>query len=187
MDNPRILSSKIMFEGQAVKVRVEQILKANGHKTTREIVEHAPAVAVVAVDTENNVLLVEQYRDAIKQELLEIPAGGIDPGEDLETAVKREMQEETGFIPNKLVKLCGFYAAPGYDTEFMHIYLATELTPSRLVAEDTEEIQLIKMPVTEIPELLKSGRLIDAKTIAGLYAYLDYEKRNINPEAVRFH
>jgi len=187
MSKPKILSSKVMFEGQVVKVRVEKILKENGHRTTREIVEHSPAVAVVAVDAERNILLVEQYREAVKQELLEIPAGGIDPGEDLETAVKREMQEETGFLPQKLIKLYGFYAAPGYDTEFMHIYLAAELTPSRLIAEDTEEIRLVKVPVNEIPDLLISGRLIDAKTIAGLYAFLDYEKRNINPETIRFH
>ncbi len=176
-----------MFDGRAVKLRVERIVKENGHRTTREIVEHDPAVAIVAVDAEDNVLLVEQYREAVKQELLEIPAGGIDPGEDPETAARREMQEETGFQPQKLVKLCGFYAAPGYCTEFMHIYLAKELTPSRLTAEDTDEIKLVKIPLRDVQELLKSGKLIDAKTIAGLYAFLDYEKRNINPEAIRFH
>jgi len=176
-----------MFDGRAVKLRVERILKENGHRTTREIVEHDPAVAIVAVDAEDNVLLVEQYREAVKQELLEIPAGGIDPGEDPETAARREMQEETGFLPQKLVKLCGFYAAPGYCTEFMHIYLAKELTPSHLTAEDTDEIKLVKIPLRDVQELLKSGKLIDAKTIAGLYAFLDYEKRNISPEAIRFH
>ncbi len=159
----------------------------DGHKTTREIVEYSPAVAIVAVDAENNVLMVQQYREAVQQELLEIPAGGIDQGEDIETAVKREMQEETGFLPQKLVKLCGFYAAPGYCTEFMHVYLATELTPHHLVAEDTDEISLVKVPVKDIPKLLRSGRLVDAKTIAGLYAYLDYEKTHIDPETVRFH
>ncbi|MDD5190614.1 MAG: NUDIX hydrolase [Dehalococcoidales bacterium] len=177
MRKPEIMASKVLFAGRAVTLHIDDIVMPDGRKTTREIVEHLPAVAVVAVDAENNVLLVRQYREAVKQELLEIPAGGIDAGEDPETAVRREMQEETGFLPGKLVKLCGFYAAPGYCTEFMHVYLATDLTPGRLYAEDTSEISLVKAPVKEIPALLRSGKIIDAKSIAGLYAFLDYQKK----------
>jgi len=180
MKNPRVVSSREIFQGYAVRLRVEKIVTTNGRETTREIVEHAPAVAMVALDAENNVLMVKQYREAVGREMLEIPAGSIDPGEDPETAVKREMQEETGFRPRKVVKLCSFYAAPGYCTELMHVYLTTDLVPGRLFAEDTEEIVLEKVPVRKIPALLRSGKLIDAKTIAGLYAFLDYRKRNPN-------
>ena len=187
MNKYRVLASKEIFKGHAVRLHVDTFAMPDGHKTTREIVEHVPVVAIVAVDAENNVLMVQQYREAVQQELLEIPAGGIEPGEDIETAVKREMQEETGFLPQKLVKLCSFYAAPGYCTEFMHVFLATELTPRRLVAEDTDEISLVKVPVKDIPGLLRSGTLADAKTIAGLYAYLDYLKTCTNPETIRFH
>lgn len=174
MKKSQVLSSRDIFKGHAVRLHVDTIKNRAGRETTREIVEHAPAVAVVAVDAGNNVLMVKQYREAVQQILREIPAGGIEPGEDPVAAVKREMQEETGFLPNTVVKLCSFYAAPGYCTELMHVYLATDLVPGRLYAEDTDEIVLEKVPVKYLPDLLRSGKLIDAKTIAGLYAFLDY-------------
>ena len=129
-------------------------------------------MAVVAVDAGHNVLLVSQYRKAIERELLEIVAGGIDLGEIPEEAVLREMQEETGYLPGTVERLGGFYSAPGYLTEYLHLYLATDLTPSRLHAEDSDEISVVRVPVVEIPALLASGRMEDSKSIAGLHTYL---------------
>jgi len=170
------LSSEVVFDGRAIKVRVDTVRKPGGRQTTREIVEHSPVIAVIAVDAGDNILLVKQYRRAIDKELLEIPAGGIDEGEDPEAAVVREMQEETGFRPRKLVRLGGFYAAPGYATEYLHVYLATDLVPGHLHAEDTDEIELLRVPVKDIPGLIASGKFEDAKTIAGLLFYLEYRK-----------
>ena len=178
MEKSKKLSGKVVFEGRAVKLRIDTIREPDGRETTREIVEHADCIAVVAVDDKNNVLLVDQFREAIQKELLEIPAGGIDPGEDIETAVKREMQEETGYLPRKLVKLGSFYSAPGYNTENLYLYLVTDLIPSRLVAEDTDSISLVRVPVSEITVLLTSGKICDAKSIAGLYMYLEYRKKH---------
>ena len=104
--------------------------------------------------------------------------GGVDPGEDAETAVKREMQEETGFLPQKLVSLGGYYLAPGYSTEYLHLYLAMDLIPSRLVAEDTEGINVVRVPVSQILKLLRSGKICDGKSIAGLYMFLEYRKKH---------
>ncbi len=177
MKPEKTLSSKIVFEGRAVKLRVDTIQMPDGRQTTREIVEHGACIAVVAVDNDNNVLLVSQYRDAVGKELLEIPAGGVDLGEDIETAVKREMQEETGYLPRKLVNLGGYYLAPGYSTEYLHLYLAADLVPGRLVAEDTEGITVIKVPVSQIRKLLTSGKISDGKSIAGLYMFLEYRKK----------
>jgi ADP-ribose pyrophosphatase len=178
MKPDKTLSSKIVFEGRAVKLRVDTIQMPDGRQTTREIVEHGACIAVVAVDNDNNVLLVRQYRDAVGKELLEIPAGGVDPGEDVEAAVKREMQEETGFLPRKLVNLGGYYLAPGYSTEYLHLYLAEDLIPGRLVAEDTEGITVVKVPVSQIPIVLASGKISDGKSIAGLYMFLEYRKKH---------
>lgn len=150
----------------------------DGRETTREIVEHADCIAVVAVDEKDNVLLVRQYRTPIGKELLEIPAGGIDEGEKPEEAVRREMQEETGFLPRKVVRLGGFYSAPGFCTEYLHLYLATDFVPSRLFAEDTESISLTRVPVKEILALLTSGKIEDAKSIAGLHMFLEYRRKN---------
>jgi ADP-ribose pyrophosphatase len=178
MKPQKTLSSKIVFDGRAVKLRVDTIQKPDGRQTTREIVEHGACIAVVGVDEQNNVLLVSQYREAVGKELLEIPAGGVDPGEDVETAVKREMQEETGYLPQKLENLGGYYLAPGYSTEYLHLYLAGDLIPSRLVAEDTEGIKIIRVPVSQIRKLLTSGKICDGKSIAGLYMFLEYRKKH---------
>src|SRR4030042_2900378 len=172
----KTLSSKLIYDGRAIRFRVDTVRMPDGRETTREIVEHSEVIVVVAIDEKDNVLLVRQYRTPIKKELLEIPAGGIDGGEKPEEAVRREMQEETGFLPRKLVRLGGFYSAPGFCTEYLHFYLATDLIQSQLFAEDTESIKLVRVPVKEIPALLTSGKIEDAKSIAGLYMYLEYRK-----------
>jgi ADP-ribose pyrophosphatase len=171
------ISSKLIYDGRVVKLRVDTVRIPDGRETTREIVEHADCIGVVVVDGAN-VLLVRQYRKPPEKELLEIPAGGIDPGETPEEAVKREMQEETGYLPRKLVKLGGYYLAPGYSTEYLHLYLATDLVVSQRIAEDTAEITLVKIPVGEISDLLASGRISDGKSIAGLYMFLAHRERN---------
>jgi ADP-ribose pyrophosphatase len=148
----------------------------SGRQTTREVVEHSDCVAIVAIDGDDNVLLVNQYRQPIGKELLEIPAGGIDPGEDAEAAVRREMREETGFLPRRIKRLGGFYSSPGFCTEYLHLYLALDLVSSPLQAEDTEIIKLVRVPASQIPELLSSGQICDAKSIAGLLTYLQYRQ-----------
>jgi ADP-ribose pyrophosphatase len=171
------LSSKVLYDGRAVKFRIDTVQMPDGQQTTCEIVEHADCIAVIAIDDKNNILLVNQFRKAVEKELLEIPAGGIDPGEDIKTAVKREMQEETGYLPKKLVRLGGFYSSPGYCTEFLYLYLATNLVPSRLVAEDTEGIKVVRVPVSQIHKMLASGKICDSKSIAGLHLFLEYQKK----------
>ena len=172
----KTLSSQIIYDGRAVRLRVDTVQTASGRQTTREIVEHADCVAIVAVDADDNILLVKQFRKPVEKELLEIPAGGIDAGEDAEAAVIREMREETGFMPQRVEHLGGFYSTPGYCTEYLYLYLATDLTPSQLYAEDTEDIKVVRVPIKQIPELITSGRICDAKSIAGLLAFLEYRK-----------
>ena len=176
MATEKTLSSQIIYEGRAVKLRVDTVQTASGRQSTREIVEHADCVAIIAVDADDNVLLVRQFRKPVEKELLEIPAGGIDDGEDAGEAVIREMQEETGFRPQKVEHLGGFYSTPGYCTEYLYLYLATDLTPSQLYAEDTEGIKVVRVPIKQIPELIESGKICDAKSIAGLLAFLEYRK-----------
>jgi len=173
----KTLSSETIYDGRAVKLRIDTVEMPNGRQTTREIVEHSDCVAIVAIDDEDNVLLVSQFRKAVENELLEIPAGGIEPGEDPVAAVNREMQEETGYYPSKLESLGGFYSAPGYCTEYLHLYLATGLVASQLFAEDTEEISLVRVPLPQIPELIASGSIRDSKSLAGLYLLQAHQKQ----------
>ncbi len=174
----KTLSSRRIYEGRALSLRVDIVRKQSGQETSREIVEHSDCVAIVAIDEKENVLLVNQFRQAVGRELLEIPAGGIEAGEDPAAAVRRELQEETGYRPEKLEKIGGFYSAPGYCTEYLYLYLATGLVPRQLYAEDTDEITLTRVPVSQIPALITSGRICDAKSIAGLYTYLEYRKKS---------
>ncbi len=164
----RLLSREEAYRGRAVRLRVDHVEKPGGRRTTREVVEHDDCVAVVAIDAENNVLLVRQFRHAVGKELLEIPAGGIEGDETPEQAVQREMQEETGYLPNKVTRLGGFYSAPGYCTEYLYLYLATELVFSPLQAEDTDSIELVRVPTSDVAGLIASGTICDAKSIAGL-------------------
>ena len=175
MGRERVLSSQQIYQGRAVKLRVDKVVKPSGKETTREVVEHADCVAIVALDAQDNVLLVRQFRHAVGEELLEIPAGGIHPDETAEQAVRRELQEETGYFPHQLKKLRGFYSAPGYCTEYLYLYLATELAFSPLQAEDTESIELVRAPLADIPHLIASGKICDAKSLAGLLSTSLYE------------
>jgi ADP-ribose pyrophosphatase len=164
----KTLSSQRIYDGRAVKLRVDTVRKPSGKIATREIVEHSDAIAVVVLDSRDRVILVRQYRKAVGKTLLEIPAGGVDPGEQPINSVRRELQEEIGYLPNKIDKLGGFYSAPGYCTEYLHLYLATFLIPSRLEAEDTDEIEVVRVPLAKVSDLIASGEICDAKSIAGL-------------------
>ena len=167
------ISTQIIFNGRALKLRVDTVRTDDGRMTTREIVEHSNCVAVVAVDAAGNLLLVKQFRKAVEKELLEIPAGGIEPGETPEAAVEREMREETGLKPGRIERLGGFYSSPGFCSEYLYLYLASNLAPAPLVAEDTAEIQLVSVPQDQITVLISSGVICDSKSIAGLLQYLN--------------
>jgi ADP-ribose pyrophosphatase len=173
----RTLSSRYVYNGHNIRLRVDEVVLPSGRESIREVIEHKGAVVIVAVDDEKNVLLVRQFRHAAGKELLEMPAGGIDSGETPEETARREMQEETGYIPAKLEKLGGFYSAPGYANEYLYLFLATELSPARLIAEDTEEIKVVRMPLAEAVELIHKGDIQDAKSIAGLLYYLKFQTR----------
>ncbi len=176
MAEEKTLSSRMVYDGRAVKLRVDTVRMPSGRETTREIVEHSDCVAIIAVDDKDNVLLVNQFRKSVEKELLEIPAGGIEPGEEPVDCVRRELREETGFLPQKVERLGGFYSTPGYCTEYLYLYLATDLIHSPLQAEDSESIGLVRVPLGQIPGLIASGSICDAKSIAGLLTFLEYRK-----------
>jgi ADP-ribose pyrophosphatase len=171
------LSSQQVYQGRGVNLHVDWIQKPSGRKTTREVVEHSDSIVAVVLDNQDNVLLVRQFRYAIGKSLLEVPAGGIEPGEEPIDAVRRELQEEIGYLPKKINKLGGFYSIPGYGTEYLYCYLATDLVPNRLVAEDTEGIELVRVPQNQIPQLIASGEICDAKSIAALLTFLFITKK----------
>jgi len=168
----KTLATQQIYQGRAVNMRVDTVENAGGAETTREVVEHSDCVAVVVIDEQDNVLLVRQFRHAVGKFLLEIPAGGIDSGEEPVDTVCRELQEEIGYFPHRIERLGGFYTTPGYGTEYLHCFLATDLVSSRLIAEDSESIELLRVPSEQIPLLIMSGEICDAKSIAALLLFL---------------
>ena len=162
------LRTERVYSGRIVKLDVLDVRLPDGKEARREIIQHPGAVALVALDAEQQVLLVRQYRTAADKILLEIPAGTLHPGEAPLVCAERELQEETGFRPGKLEPLGGIYAAPGYTTEFIHLFHATELSESRLAMDDDEFIELERVPLAEALAMIEQGVIADGKSVAGL-------------------
>lgn len=171
MADGEVTGSRRIFDGHLLNLRVDTLSTADGRQASREIVEHRPVIVAVVVEGDE-IILVRQYRDAVGEDLLELPAGGIEPGETPEAAVKRELAEEIGYQPKTVTRLGGFYSAPGFCTEFLHLFLAADLIPRQLHAEDTDEISVVRVKRADVPGLIRRGEIKDAKSIAGLLQYL---------------
>ncbi|HEV7665693.1 MAG TPA: NUDIX hydrolase, partial [Chloroflexota bacterium] len=143
----------------------------DGSTRLREVVEHAAGAAVVAVDGGGQVLLVRQPRPAVGARLLELPAGLVDPGEEPIDTARRELEEETGYTAGQIARLVSFYTSPGFSTELIHIFVATDLHQTAVHFDEEEEIELVRLPLEEAIRQVMQTELSDAKTVAGLLAY----------------
>ena len=164
----RLLSSKRVFKGKIVGLRVDAVELPNGLKAVREVVEHRPAVVVVPIDAEGNLLLVRQFRYPVGRDVLEAPAGTVEEGEAPEECAARELQEEIGFASGDLRELGGFWSSPGFTDEYMYAYVARELAPSRLEGDPDEDIEVERLSVPEVMRAIREGDIRDAKTIASV-------------------
>lgn len=162
------VDSKVVYQGKILNLRVDTVRLLSGRTATREIAEHSDSVCMVPVDDDGQVLMVRQHRTPTEGVLLEVPAGGVEGDEVSEETVRRELQEEVGYTAGKLQRLSSFWLAPGWCTEYMHAYLATELTPATLDADDDENIQVERVPLEQVPGLIASGKIEDAKSITAL-------------------
>ncbi|MGF1504966.1 MAG: NUDIX hydrolase [Chloroflexi bacterium] len=164
----QILSSEQIFKGRIVDLRILDIKLADGTVTRREMVYHPGAVAVVPIDQDGRVVLVHQYRHGASGVLLELPAGGLYPGEDPIEAAKRELQEEIGYVPRQLTHLGSYHVAAAYTTEAITIYLGRDLIPSRLKADYDERLIVERIAFNEALRMAETNEIRDAKTIIGL-------------------
>lgn len=166
----------MVHKGHYLTFRIDTIERADGTRGTREIAGHPGAVAVLAIDDADRVLLVRQFRVAVGALLLEIPAGTLDIAddgtiEDPDLASRRELEEETGMRAGTWRKLARFYTAPGFTSELMHLYLATDLTladADRLGPDNDEHLLLEHMPVADAIAAAERGEFADAKTLVAL-------------------
>ena len=163
-----LLKSETLLKGRAFAIRRDLMKTPDGRETKFDIIEHGGSVVIVPLDADRNLLFVRQYRHAAGTDLLELPAGTLDEGEPPEICAAREIREETGFAAGKLEKLGDFYLAPGYSTEFMTVFLATELTHNPLEADADEFLSLERIPVAEALNMAEQGKMPDAKSLAAL-------------------
>ena len=181
----RVVGSTTIYEGSYLTFRIDTVERTDGSRAEREVVGHPGAVAILALDDQDRVLMVRQYRAPAGRTLLEIPAGTLDIDanscaiEDPDLAAPRELEEETGYRAGSIRRLTSFWTAPGFATELMHLYLATDLAPAdegRLGPDEDERLELEHVPLDEALAAVVRGETADAKSILGLL-WLDRLRR----------
>jgi ADP-ribose pyrophosphatase len=165
---PQVLGSETLFKGRVFQVRRDRLRLEGGRETTMDLVVHPGAVALIPLDQDQQVWFVRQYRHAAGATLLELPAGTLEPGEPAERCAARECQEEIGMYPGSLEKLGGFYLAPGYSSEFLQVYLATDLHSDPRPHDSDERIEVVRLPLAQLPDAIRTGQIHDAKSLAAV-------------------
>ncbi|WP_250278705.1 NUDIX hydrolase [[Clostridium] colinum] len=165
-----IIDSKTAFNGKIIDVKVDTICLPNGNSAKREVVLRGDAAAIVPIDENGNVILVEQYRHPALSMILEIPAGMLEEGEDPKKCAIRELEEETSLIAKDVTHITTMYPAVGFCTEKIHIFLARQLEQGKFNFDEDEFINVKKMPIEKAIDMIYTGEIIDSKTIVGLLA-----------------
>jgi ADP-ribose pyrophosphatase len=175
----KLLASEIVYQGRAFTIRRDHMELPDGRTVQFDIVAHTGSVVLLPLDANGNLLFVRQYRHPAKLELLELPAGTLDEDEAPEACARREIREETGMAAGKLKEIGQFYLAPGYSTEFMHVYLASELRPDPLEPDADEFLQVEAIPLAQALEMAQRGEVPDAKSLAALYLARTYLEKHL--------
>lgn len=164
-----VIESQVVFRGRVFKVRKDKIRITESRVSHLDVVEHRDSVTIVPLDSDGNLWFVRQYRHPVGGNLLELPAGVIEPGESAEECAYREIREETGMAAGNLREIGSFFLAPGYSTEYMYVFLATELHLDPLDADEDEFISIEKIPVEKALRMAKSGQIQDVKSIGSIF------------------
>jgi ADP-ribose pyrophosphatase len=162
-------SSEVLFRGRVVNVRRDRVRRSDGLSSDIEVVEHPGAVVIVPIDDQSRVWFVRQYRHPTGERLLELPAGTLQPGEAPEDCAARECREEIGMAAGRLLPLGGLFLAPGYSTEYLHLFLAQDLRPDPLQGDEDEDLELEAIPLEEVNDWVRRGDLRDAKSLAAIF------------------
>ncbi|KAB8138395.1 NUDIX hydrolase [Gracilibacillus oryzae] len=158
--------SKNIFEGRIIKVQLDEVTLPNGKTSTREIVKHPGAVAIIAVTENNKIIFVKQYRKALEKTLVEIPAGKLEKGEEPEVTALRELEEETGYTTDELNYVTSFYTSPGFADEIIYLYETNKLKKleEKKELDEDEFVELMELSISEAEQLIKNQEIHDVKT-----------------------
>ena len=167
----RVEAEREIYRGRVIRLVNRDLVLPNGRRTTFSIVEHPGAVAIVPVHANGDVVLLRQFRPTIGEEIYEIPAGTIEKGEAPLATAKREIIEETGFKARQWTKIAEFFTAPGFCTELMHVYVARGLSPASAEGDADEVLRPVRMSIDQALKLVRTKKIRDAKSIAGLMIY----------------
>jgi ADP-ribose pyrophosphatase len=167
----RVISSKVVFESNIFYVRHESVVEPGGMKVTRDVVVHPGSVVVLPVFSDGRILMIRQYRHAARQFLWELVAGRKDPGENFVQGAHRELREETGYTARRMTKMLDLFPSPGFISENMVIFLAEGLTKGEAHPEEDEKITQRIFTMTEAERWIRSGKICDGKSVAGILFY----------------
>jgi ADP-ribose pyrophosphatase len=173
------LSSRRLYNGRVLSLRIDQVALKTGGTGVREIIEHAGAVVVVPVDAEGRIQLIRQYRKAIDEVLLELPAGGKKPSEEPLACAQRELAEEIKQAARTWTSLGGFYSAPGFCSEYLHLFLAEDLFDAPLAGDEDEEIEVAPTTPADAYRMIIDNQIRDAKSVAGILRYLALRRPDV--------
>jgi ADP-ribose diphosphatase len=165
----KLIKSELIFEGRVFNIVRDEVQHKSGYNTVREVVQHDGGAVIVALFEDRDVILIKQYRYPVNEEIYELPAGKLSPGEDPEHCAFRELEEETGLKAGKMEKLTAMMTTPGFCSEVLHIFLATDLQNGTQALEQGEEtIEVFRLPLTRALSMCADGTIHDGKTVTGL-------------------
>lgn len=165
----KTISSELRYDGKIIKLHLDKVVCPNGKESLREIVRHPGGVAVVAIDDEEYVYMVRQYRIPYDEIMLEVPAGKLDKGENPDVAAERELREETGLVADKIVSMGNFYPTVGFCDEDLRLYIATGLHQGDADPDDDEFVEVEKIHIDTLVDMIMDNKIRDGKTIAAIF------------------
>ncbi|WP_066047381.1 NUDIX hydrolase [Robertmurraya korlensis] len=162
----KTIKSEKIFSGKIISLQVDDVELPNGKHSKRELIKHPGAVAVIAITNEGKIVMVEQYRKALERDIVEIPAGKLEKGEEPALCAKRELEEETGYVCQSLDLLISFYTSPGFADEIVHLYVARGLEKKEDAAppDEDEFVTLVELTLEEALQYIEERKIYDAKT-----------------------
>ncbi|SDQ52612.1 ADP-ribose pyrophosphatase [Virgibacillus subterraneus] len=162
----KTIHTEKIYDGEVVKLQVDDVTLPNGKNSKRELIKHPGAVGIIPITKDNKIVFVEQYRKPLEKSLVEIPAGKLETGEKPEITAVRELEEETGYTTNSLRFVASFYTSPGFADEIMYLYITDDIIPleDEVAGDDDEFVELIELTLEEAIQYVKEQRIHDAKT-----------------------